>query len=40
MDWGWYGIYLLKKMEGEAKRRGRDKDFEKMVRLLHQELEK
>ncbi len=40
VDWGWWVGYLLEKMEEEAQRRGRDKDFEKMVRLLHQELEK
>jgi len=32
-DWGWWVSYLMEQLEGEAQRRGRGKDFERMVRL-------
>ena len=39
-DWAWWVSYLLEQLEEEAKRRGRGKDFERMVRLLQQNLDK
>jgi len=39
-DWGWWVIYLMGQLETEARRRGKDKDFEKMARSLQRDLEK
>ena len=38
MDWGWWVVYLLEQMEGEAKRRGKSGDYEGMLRSLKQDL--
>ncbi len=37
-DWGGWVIFLLEKMEGEAKRRGNGRDYLEMLRSLKQDL--
>ena len=38
IDWGGWVSYMLEQLEGEAKRRIRIGDFEKMLRTLAKEL--
>jgi hypothetical protein len=38
VDWGWWISYLLVQMEGEAKRRGKQTDYNKMVKSLRETL--
>ena len=39
-DWGGWVVYLLEQMEGEAERRGKGGDFEKLLESLRKPLEK
>lgn len=39
-DWDGWMNYLLEQMGAEAKRRGKQTDFDEMLRLLQQHLDK
>ena len=37
-DWGGWVIYLLEQMEAEAQRRGKQRDFDEMMKSLREDL--
>lgn len=38
-DWGWWVSYLLEQFEEEAKRRGKQGEFDEMIKLLREDLD-
>jgi hypothetical protein len=39
-DWGWWASYLLERMEGETRRRGKQGEFEGTIKAFRDDLNK